>query len=69
VVVQDTGFTPIIAPGKGIIAFKTVEEAARGLIEVENKYEEHSAAAVDSARQYFDSSKVLLELIENIYGS
>ena len=69
VVVQDTGFTPIIAPGKGIIAFKTAEEAARGLIEVEGEYEAHSAAALDMARQYFDSSKVLQKLLEKIYSS
>ena len=30
VMVQDTGFTPIIASGDGIIAFKNAEEAAHG---------------------------------------
>ncbi|SPF32834.1 conserved hypothetical protein [Syntrophobacter sp. SbD1] len=68
VVVQDTGFTRIIPPGDGIIAFKNAEEAARGLIEVEGEYERHAAAAQDKARHYFDSSKVLRRLIEDIYA-
>jgi len=69
VVVQDTGFTPIIGSGEGIIAFNTVEEAALGLMEVEGEYERHAAAAPEMARQYFDSSKVLQKLIDDVYSN
>jgi len=69
VVVQDTGFTRIIASREGIIAFDTAEEAALGLLKVESEYEKHSAAAFEAANQYFDSSKVLQKLIEDIYSS
>jgi hypothetical protein len=68
VVVQDTGFTPLIASGEGIIAFNTVEEAALGLMEVEGEYERHAEAALEAARQYFDSSKVLQKLIDDVYS-
>jgi len=68
VVVQDTGFTPLIASGEGIIAFKTVEEAALGLMEVEGEYDRHAEAALELARQYFDSSKVLKKLIDDVYS-
>jgi hypothetical protein len=68
VVVQDTGFTPIVASGEGIIAFNTAAEAALGLMEVEREYERHAAAALEMARQYFDSSKVLQKLIDDVYS-
>jgi hypothetical protein len=69
VVVQDTGFTRYIESGQGIIAFDTAEQAARGLIEVESEYKKHSARAMEIARHYFDSSKVLRKLIEDIYSN
>ncbi len=68
VVVQDTGFTPLIASGEGIIAFKTVEEAALGLMEIEGEYDRHAEAALELARQYFDSSRVLKNLIDDVYS-
>jgi hypothetical protein len=69
VVVQDTGFEPFIATGEGIIAYRTAEEAAHGIIEVERAYERHSATALDLARQYFDSGKVLQKLIDDASSS
>lgn len=68
VVVQDTGFTPVIESGEGIIAFNTAEEAALGLMEVEREYERHAGAALEMARRYFDSSKVLQKLIDDVYS-
>jgi hypothetical protein len=68
VVVQDTGFTPVIESGEGIIAFNTAEEAALGLMEVESEYERHAGAALEMARRYFDSSKVLQKLIDDVYS-
>ncbi len=69
VVVQDTGFEPFVVPGEGLIAYRTAEEAAHGIIEVEHGYERHSAAALDLARQYFDSGKVLQKLLDDAYSS
>jgi hypothetical protein len=69
VVIQDTGFTPFIASGEGIIAYNTAKEAALGIIEVEREYSRHSAGALDLARQYFDCGKVLQKLIDDAYAS
>jgi hypothetical protein len=69
VVVQNTGFTPIIESGEGIIAFNTAEEAALGLMEVEREYDRHARAALEMARRYFDSSKVLQKLIDDVYSA
>jgi hypothetical protein len=64
VVVQDTGFAPVIPAGEGILIFQTVEEAAAGIREVEANYDQHAKAARDIAEEYFDSDKVLTRLVE-----
>lgn len=64
VVVQDTGFSPVIPVGEGVLAFRTVEEAIEGIREVEASYARHSEAARSVAEQYFDSEKVLGRLLE-----
>ncbi len=67
VVVQDTGFTSKIPAGKGLVAYDTAEEAANGLIEVESDYERHASGALEMAREYFDSARVLGQLIEDAF--
>jgi hypothetical protein len=64
VVVQDAGFSDVLPVGEGIIPFRTLDEAARGIREVERDYERHSRAARAIAEEYFDSDKVLGKLIE-----
>lgn len=68
VVVQDTGFSPILPTGEGLVAYGSAEEAAAGLASVEADYPRHCAAALEMAREYFDSGKVLARLIEDIYS-
>ena len=64
-VVQDTGFGSAIPTGRGIISFNSLDEAASGIEEVGACSQEHAAAAREIAREYFDSSRVLGELIEH----
>ena len=64
VVVQDTGFSTVLPVGEGILPFKTLEEAAASICEVEGDYERHSKAARLIAEEYFDSNKVLTDLID-----
>lgn len=64
VVVQDTGFSPVIPTGLGVLSFRTIEEAAAGIREVEGHYTQHAKAAWEIAEEYFDSNKVLSRLIE-----
>jgi len=63
-VVQDTGFSSVLPVGEGIVAFRTVEEAAEAIRDVATRYERHSEAARAIAREYFDSDKVLSALVE-----
>ena len=64
VVVQDTGFAPVLPVGEGILSFRTLEEAAAAIREVEGDYARHARAARALAEEYFDSNKVLTRLIE-----
>ncbi|MCE5336025.1 MAG: hypothetical protein LLG06_15700 [Desulfobacteraceae bacterium] len=65
VVVQDTGFASVIPSGMGIVAYNTAEEAAEGLERIEADYGRHAAAALEAAREYFDSTRVLRKLIDD----
>ena len=64
VVVQDTDFSKFIPTGEGLLAFTTMEEAVDAILQVEADYERHAKAARALAESYFDSDKVLSELIK-----
>jgi hypothetical protein len=64
VVVQDTGFDAVLPVGEGILPFRTLEEAAAAIYEVECNYTRHAKAARAIADAYFDSDKVLTRLID-----
>ena len=66
VIVQDTGFGAVLPVSEGILAFRTVEEAATAIHEVQHNYVRHAHAAYAIAEQYFDSSKVLNRLIDEV---
>lgn len=68
VVVQDTGFTSILPVGEGILPFRTMEEAANAIREVETNYDKHAKAAREIAEVYFDSDRVLTQMIETAIG-
>jgi hypothetical protein len=63
-IVQDTGFQCAIPAGEGVLAFRTPEEAAAAIEQVAEEPARHSAAAVEIAREYFDSARVLTHLLE-----
>ena len=65
VVVQDTGFARVIPVGEGVLTFTNLEEAAAGIHGVQADYARHSQAARAIAETYFDSSKVLSQLVED----
>ena len=64
VVVQDTGFSKVLPAGEGVIGFSTFDEAEAGILEVEANYQRHAKAAEDIAEAYYDSDKVLNQLLE-----
>lgn len=65
VVVQDTGFREILPTGRGLLAFDTLDEAAEAIRDVERDYERHAVAARQIAEAFFDSDKVLTDLVAN----
>ncbi|MBN2182868.1 MAG: hypothetical protein JW715_13235 [Sedimentisphaerales bacterium] len=64
VIVQDSGFTEWMETGAGVLAFKTFDEAVAAIEEVNSRYEYHCKKAREIAEEYFDSKKVLTNLIE-----
>lgn len=56
---QDTGFSLNYPVGEGLVAFRTLEEAATGAERIASDYEAHRAAAHALAEERFDSDKVL----------
>jgi hypothetical protein len=57
--VQDTGFGERIPVGAGLIAFRTLEQAAAGTRDIVARYSEHAAAARRIAEEHFASERVL----------
>jgi hypothetical protein len=63
--VQDTGFRRTVPAGEGLLAFRTLDEAAAGAGEIAGEYERHSLAARRLAEEEFDSDRVLTRLLED----
>lgn len=66
VLVQETGFRDHLPVGKGLVSFRNLDEAVRGVESIVADYDEHCAAARRIAEQYFDSRVVLSRLLSEI---
>lgn len=64
VLAQDTGFSRWLPTGAGILKFNGFEEAVAGVSEITKRYDFHCRASREIAAEYFDSRKVISELIE-----
>ena len=62
--VQDTGFSRNYPTGEGLVAFRTMDEAVTGAERITRDYDEHARAARAIAETYFDSDRVLGQLLE-----
>ena len=62
--VQDTGFSRNYPTGEGLVAFRTMDEAVTGAERIARDYVEHGRAARAIAEAYFDSDRVLGQLLE-----
>jgi hypothetical protein len=67
VVVEDTGFSRWMQTGLGVVAFRTRDEALRAIADVNARYSEHSRAARQIAETYFDSNRVLGDILEQTF--
>jgi hypothetical protein len=63
VVEQDTGFAQVLPVGPGLHAFRTVEDAAQALREIESDYKRARAHAADIAQEYFAAERVVSKLL------
>lgn len=64
VITQDTDNKALRSLGAGVLFFSDLDEAAAAIELVENDYERQCKAARAVAEDYFDSAKVLTEMIE-----
>lgn len=66
VLVQDTGFSRHYPVGDGLIAFHTLDEAVAGAERIVRDYDMHARAAREVAEAYFDATRVVGQLAEQI---
>jgi hypothetical protein len=66
-VVQDTAWSRYVPGGRGVIAFRTMDESIAALRDVHANWNAHARAAYDIAREYLAPDKVLPPMIEAIY--
>jgi len=67
-VLQDTGFQPALPVGEGLLVFSDIDEAAEAIRRVESDHSRHSRAARAIAEQFFNSDKVLSNLLEQAFA-
>ncbi len=66
VVIQDTGFSKYIKTGRGLFSFTSQSEAVAAIDTINCDYLKHCGYAREIAEEYFNSDKVLTELLDNL---
>lgn len=64
--IQSTGIEAHVPVGEGLLTFRTLDEAAAGIREINDDYDRHSRRASSFARQYLDSDRVLTRLLSAV---
>ncbi len=64
VLVQSTGIEPHLPTGRGLLTFRTPEEAVAGIRAINADYAAHARAARQIAERHFDSELVLGSILE-----
>jgi hypothetical protein len=63
VVVQDTGFSESLPVGRGLFAFRGMDDVRRAIEAIEADYAGHCEAAREVAERYFDSDVVIGDVL------
>jgi hypothetical protein len=66
VIAQETGFSELYPTGAGLFAFSEPDEALSAVEVVAGDHARHSRAALELAREHFDSDRVIGRLLENL---
>ncbi len=64
VITQETGFTRHYGAQRGLFAFKTLDEIAEAVREINADYKAHCRAAFEVAAEFFEAEKVLASLLD-----
>ncbi|HEV7867027.1 MAG TPA: hypothetical protein VGO90_05060 [Chthoniobacteraceae bacterium] len=64
VITQETGFTRLFGGRRGLFAFRTIDEIAEAVREINADYATHSRAAYEIAVEHFEATKVVGALLE-----
>jgi hypothetical protein len=64
--VQETGQSRRVPTGEGLLTFSNMSEAVAGVEAIARDYDRHCVRARELAEQYFDSDRVLGELLESV---
>ncbi|MEX0775878.1 MAG: hypothetical protein WD042_09220 [Phycisphaeraceae bacterium] len=62
-IVQDTGWSDVIQPGAGLVAFTTIDEAADAIRRLAADPQRHAKAALEVAHEWFAADRVLANLL------
>ncbi|MGH7907905.1 MAG: glycosyltransferase family protein [Candidatus Binataceae bacterium] len=63
VIAEETGFSELIPAGRGLLAFRDLEEAAAAVAEIDAHYEFHRRAARELAEAHFDARRTLERML------
>jgi hypothetical protein len=66
VLALDTGFGEVLPVGAGLVSFDSLDAAVEGAGAIMRDYEEHARAARALAEEWFDSDRVLDELVREV---
>jgi hypothetical protein len=66
VLLQETGYSKYLPTGEGLITFQTMEDIIEGINRINEDYSSHCEAARRIANKYFNSEKVLSDLLHSI---
>jgi hypothetical protein len=64
VITQDTGFGNVLPTGKGLFAFRDLEDVLAAVDAIESDYAGHCRAAQEIAAEYFAAERVVGSLME-----
>jgi hypothetical protein len=64
--VQSNGLEWKLPSGEGLLTFQTPDEAVRGIQAINDNYGDHCRAARHMAEEFFDSKKVLRDVLKHV---
>ena len=64
VITQETGFTKLYGGKAGLLSFQSLDEITDAVVAISREYANHSRAARDIAREFFEAEKVVKSILD-----